>query len=207
MKKKLNGISAGIVLSVCLGFLLVVYAPLELYLPNQNEFWPTIDVLIGPIVFLFCAITILGCMLFIVLRLLGKVPYYIALLLGFAALVSLYIQGNFLVSDLPPFDGTIYNWTTVCPEQIKSIVAWVVPVLVLTPVLLKFKYPLFRKVVFYGSGALLLILALTLTTLVLSTPLKEKGSYLAGTDKNIFNCQKTPIWSSLLWIHWTAHIS
>lgn len=185
MKKKLRGLSAGILLSVCLAFLAAVYAPLELYLPNQSEFWPSIGQLIGPILFLFFLIAALGCLLFTGLRLLGKLPYYIALLLGFGALIGLYIQGNFLTGGLPPFDGTIYDWSAASPERIKSIAAWTVPGVILLFVFLKCKRKLFRKVVFYGSAAVLLILVLTLSSLLLTTPMKEKDAYLTCTSENI----------------------
>lgn len=190
MKKRLRGISAGILLSVCLGFLLGVYAPLELYLPNQSEFWPSLGQLIGPMLLFFFGITVFGCALFIGLRLVGKLPYYIALLLGFGALVSLYIQGNFLTGGLPPFDGTIYDWSAASPERIKSIAAWVLPIAALLVAFLKCKRKLFRKIITYGSGAVLLILVLTLTSLLLTTPTKEDGTYLTSTSQNAMQLSK-----------------
>ena len=184
MKKKLRGISAGIALSVCLGFLTAVYAPLELYLPNQSEFWPTFSQLLGPMLFLFLCVTALGCLAFVGLRLLGKLPFYIALLVGFGVLLSLYIQGNFLTGGLPPFDGTVVDWSAASAERIKSIAAWLIPGAALLVVFLKCKRKLFRKIVSYGSIALLLILVLTLSTLLVTTPLSENDTYLTSTSQN-----------------------
>lgn len=186
IKERMGDISAGILLSVSLCFMLCVYAPLELFLTNQEEFWFDIKTLVFPVILFFAVATVICIVLFLVLRLINKKVYYIGLAAAMVALICSYVQGNFLVGGLPGLDGTAFDWSAASPERIKSIVLWVVAALVIGFVLFKFKEKIFKKVTLIASVCMLLLLSSTLTTLFFTTDIKTNSSRLSITNKNEF---------------------
>lgn len=186
IKDKLSDISAGIILSVSVCFMLCVYAPLELFLTNQEEFWFDIKILIFPVALLFAIVTVASIVLFLILRLINKKVYYIGLALAVIALLCSYVQGNFFVSGIPGLDGTEFDWAAYSPERIKSIVLWVVVALIIGLVLFIFKEKIFKKVTLVASICMLLLLSSTLTTLFFTNDLKTNSSRLSITNKNEF---------------------
>ena len=55
-EKKRAGVLPGLVCAFSLCFLLFIYAPYELYLTNQLEFWFTAGQLLRPALLLFCGV-------------------------------------------------------------------------------------------------------------------------------------------------------
>ena len=193
IKELFGNVVGGFVLSFALSFMLCVYAPLELYITNQSEFWFSIDIMMQPIALLFGYFFAVGFVLFCLLRSIGVLPYRIGLLIGTAALLFLYVQGNFFVSGLPALDGTDFDWSAPSPERVKSIVALLVCIALCTVIFVKFRKTLFDKITLFVSGGLSLMLLLTLTTLLLTTPAEDKagmlgcydiGEYEYSTDEN-----------------------
>ena len=182
-KKRFKGISAGILLSVALSFLLSFYAPIELFVGSQSDFWFGLEPILLVSAMLFGICTGIGIVLFVLLRLIGKWPYRIVLAIGFTVLIVCYIQGNFLVSDLPPLDGTAVDWGAYPAQRFTSIGLLVGIFLILIFLMIKFK-KLFQNIVSWGSAGLTAMLAITLTTLVLSTPITDKEGFLKPTDHN-----------------------
>ena len=40
-------------------------------------------------------------------------------------MIACYIQGNFMIKNLPPLDGTEINWTLYRTETMKSTIMWI----------------------------------------------------------------------------------
>lgn len=186
LKSKLSGISAGLVISAALSFMLSVYAPIELFLAGQDEFWFTIGALIPLTIIMFVISFLVLVAVLVVLRIVGETAYNIGLLITASTFLICYIQGNFLVSGIPSLDGVNFDWNAPSVERIKSIAVSLVVVGVLLFVLLKFKQVIFRKAVLYGALALSVMLAITLSTFALTTPIVEKDGDLVPTGKNDF---------------------
>ena len=186
IKSSLSGIVAGVLLSLSLSFMLCIYAPFELFLTNQSEFWFSISTMVLPAVILFLSASLILILLFVLLRLFGEVPYYIALTFGLGTLVYLYIQGNFFVGGLPSLDGTDFDWSAFSPERIKSIVAFVLCVAAASFLMWKLRGKIFVKVTAAVSGCLALLLAVTLTTLMLTTELEDKAGNLKAYNSGEF---------------------
>ncbi|MDD4699566.1 MAG: hypothetical protein PHV07_04810 [Oscillospiraceae bacterium] len=185
-KKRLNGISAGIILSISICFMLCFYAPLELFLTNQDEFWFDLKTIILPVSLLFVATTIFSIIIFALVRIISKKLYYFSLAAGFTILISCYIQGNFMIGSLPALDGTNIDWSSGIGHRVQSIVLWADIASLVAFIIFKFKIIIFRKVTFIGSLCLLLMLSVTLSTLLLTTNIKDNNYSLSVTDKNEF---------------------
>lgn len=169
---------SGIVLSFALGFMLCVYAPYELFLTNQGEFWFDAGIMAFPAILFFTGVFFLGCTVYVLLRKWGEKPYRIGLAAGLAVLLFCYVQGNFLVSGLPALDGTNFDWSAPSPERIKSIAAIAVSILLCALLLIKFGKTYFEKITLFASGGLALMLVMTMGTMLLTTPIEDKKSDL-----------------------------
>ncbi|MBQ6946580.1 MAG: hypothetical protein IJN42_00905, partial [Clostridia bacterium] len=85
-KKRFKGLLAGIVLALAISFLTTLYAPLELFMGSQSDFWFTLKQLLCSAGLLFlCSFAALS-LLFFFLRLTGKIPYAVGLSLVFSLL-------------------------------------------------------------------------------------------------------------------------
>lgn len=187
MKKKqtIKDIGIGILLSCSISFLLCIYAPMELFLTNTSEFWFSFSSFVPPVIILFLAVFALCALGFIIARLINKKFYEICLIGIFSYLISAYIQGNFFLKNLPPLNGTRIDWNAYPAERLKSILAFVIPFLILLFVLIKFRSDAVKKIISVGSVCFFLLFAVTLTTLALTTNLEKKTSY-ALSEKNEF---------------------
>ncbi len=178
IKQTLCACSSGLVLSFALGFMLCVYAPYELFLTNQGEFWFDAGIMLLPVIMFFAVVFLLLSGVFLLLWKWGETPYRIGLAAGLCVLLFCYVQGNFLVSGLPALDGTNFDWSAPSPERIKSIAAIVVSVALCVFLLIRFRKTHFEKITLFASGGLSLMLALTLGTMLLTTPIEDKTSDL-----------------------------
>ena len=178
IKELKNKLKSAIILSFAISFMLCIYAPYELFLTNQSEFWFGADIMLLPSILFFVCTFVLCFAVLCVLRRLGVTAYITGLALGLAVLVFSYIQGNFLVSGLPALDGTNFDWSAPSPERVKSIAILLVCICAAAFLFIKFRDTLLEKITFYVSGALALMLMLTMVTLVITTPIEDKSREL-----------------------------
>ena len=173
-------------LSLTFCFMIFIFAPLEFYISNADEFWYDAYMLFPFIIkdfFLFFSISIIS---FIVAFLLGKIIYKSILYCYFTCMIACYIQGNYMVEGLPPFDGTEINWSLYQSEIIKSTIMWILVAVVLLVVFILFKFDKFKKIVSYSSIFLLLMLGSTITILSINGDLFAKKQFVKFTKEDQF---------------------
>lgn len=178
-EKRLSGIGTGIVLAACFSFLMFVYAPLELYITNISEFWVKLSELVFPIVALFFLSFIGLTAALIISRLINENFYSVCLAIGFSLLLGAYIQGNFLVKNLPSMDGLNFVWSDYPLERLKSVLAFVLPLIILIIILIKIKSEKFKKIVSVASTCFIILFVITLTTLFITTDTKKSDAVIA----------------------------
>ena len=100
---------AAVAVSVC--FLLFIYAPLELFVTNQLEFWFTAGQLLPHALGLFALGLALLLLVFFALRRFAPALCPWAVALGLLVLVCCWIQGSFLVAHLPGMNGAAVDAT------------------------------------------------------------------------------------------------
>lgn len=184
-KDRMSGIGLGIMLAAALSFLLTVYAPLEMFLGSQEDFWFGLAPL-GKVCLTLFAICFAGLViLFFLLRLWGKLPLSIGLAVGLTLFCACYIQGNFMVANLPSIDGTAVDWNAYPLQRWLSVSLFVLLFALLLFLLIKFK-KVFEKTVLFVSAGLTAMLVITLSTLMLTTSIIDKEGYLRPTDKGDF---------------------
>lgn len=175
----------GIILAISCCFMLFFYAPLELYFTNKKEFWYDIYTLAPVMLVVFLAMAVLGSILFLVLYCISKKLYQAGLVAVFIALVASYIQGNYLIRNLPPLDGSTVDWSRYSGERIKSIVLWVV-VAAAVLILIKFiRMKKFYSVVKIVPVCVFLMLGVTLATVCMTNQGFERKLQKSVTDENL----------------------
>lgn len=160
-------------------FMLLVYAPLNIYLSNANDFsFDTLDVLkfmlpLAAAAFLICALL---CLL---ISKAGRKLSSVAELAAFTALVACFLQGNFFASWLPTLDGSVIDWSAFGPQRFVSLTLWLLPLAVSFAVLKKFGADGLARLSSLSGKILFAYLALTLSLTMISSP------YLAKDKKGI----------------------
>lgn len=167
-KMKIEGLSAfrefkeGVILTVALSFLWCVFSPLDLYFNNQSEFWFDIYILLPTVLVMFMVGILVGTGLLLMLFLFHRRIYHIGVILYLIFFICSYIQGNFLVNNLPRLDGSSFDWGEFSAERVKSLILWCVVIVAVTMLL---KYLHLRKMYFvikYVSGGITGMLIITL---------------------------------------------
>ncbi len=201
-------------LSLTFCFMLFIYAPLELYVNNIEEFWYDAFVLFPFIIkdfFFFLAVSVV---LFGVAYLLAKIVYEIALYSYFVCMIACYIQGNYMVKGLPPLDGTDIHWEWYRPEMIKSTIMWAVVAVICLIGFLVLKYDKVKKAVSYVSIFMGLMLAVTITVLSVNGDIFTKKQYEKfnkldqfemSTDTNFVIVMLDAIDEECFWQVWEQH--
>lgn len=174
----------GIIISFACSFLVCLYAPLELFFSNRDEFWFDIYVL-GPIVLgMFFFTAAISMIVLAVLYFINKKIYHIGILLEFAGLVCTYIQGNFMVGNLPPTDGTDVDWSKYTVSTVISVVMWIVVIAALLVLTKIFSAKKVISVINVVAGCLSLMLLVTLTTVCINNDGFSKKTNLTVTEKS-----------------------
>ena len=121
---------------------------------------------------------------YIVLWLIHPVAYRIGLAGGFIALICTYVQGNFMVKNLPPLDGSTIDWGNYTALRTEGIILWTVVAVITAAMCIFLKKELFTKTVMYLSTCLTLMLLVTAVSVTLTSGvLQEKAHYQIGADK------------------------
>jgi len=181
-KERMSGMGGALLLSAALAFLVSIYAPIELFCGSQEDFWFEIGDLLPACGVLFLSIFAGAFLILFLLRLWGKTPLAIGLAVVLTLFAGGYVQGNFLVSKLPPLDGTKVDWNADPVQRFTSIALFVLLLAVLLFLCLKFRN-VYNKTVLFLGGGLTAMLLITFVTLLLSTRFIDKSGQLRPTDR------------------------
>lgn len=175
---------SSIALSIVTCFMFFIYAPLELYFTNKDDFWFDIWVLLPIMVCVFlisASVCVIG---FFLLYKVSVKLYNTAAAVLFIVFLCSYVQGNFMVKYLPVMNGKMIDWNQYASEgRMQSVVLWIV---VVVAVLLMIKllhmnrmYTIIRVV----SICMLLMLTVTLFTVCMTNSgLESKTNVCVTTD-------------------------
>ncbi len=183
MKILKNNITNIVLVVLAFVFNIIIFAPIEIYFTNKNEFWFNLK----DIIFIIIPLAII---FFIVLFLLGiffkNKKKNIFLKIVFILTVALYIQGNFLNFGYGVLDGSKINWTAMIGKGLINTAIWMSIILFLCA-FKKFKkednFKLFSSIV---SIFVILIEIVTVSTLIFANKNDFKSSY-GLSNENIFN--------------------
>lgn len=178
--------AAGVWLSAAACFMLFLYAPLELLLTNQDEFWFDAYILAPLMLVVFGIGFVVSVFLFAILGKLHERLYWFGLAVGFIAFIGLYVQGNFLAAGLPSLDGEPIDWSLYTGERVKSVIAWAIVAAVVTTLFCKLRRETFAQLVRIVSIGMTLMLCATLLILAITNRGFSKKPSMSVTTENMF---------------------
>lgn len=98
-------------------FMLFVYEPVLMYATNIDDLWFDFDAMIVPVLIVFFIFLVIGILLCTMVYYINKVfskritVYKFIAMAGSLLFFALYVQGNWLIKNLPPLDGAVINWS------------------------------------------------------------------------------------------------
>ena len=188
------------VISFVFAFMVWLYEPITMYMLNVHDFWVDLHIVFKPLLEMSLAMFLGGSLLFTLIYFINKkfskelTFYDICVTIFFLVFICMYIQGNFLASDLPSLDGTKVKWGSYPVQNAISISMWVGAFAVTIFLGIKFKFknivsktPLvcFAVFVMLTSSAIASIRPHTWEKKSTAVPTKENYD-LASTDQNLF---------------------
>lgn len=185
-KRSIKDFVPALLVSLAASFMIMVFAPIEIYYSNQDQFWFEIKQLIPVVICLFMIFLVVSLVVLGVLFLINQKAYNVGIILYLIAFLSTYIQGNFLVKNLPGLDGTQPVWKDYISEDIKTIIVWGVVSAIVIAFAVKFKSQKLRNAISIVSVCIFLMIAVTLVTVVLTTKVTDKDYEMVVTDKDEF---------------------
>lgn len=176
----------GVLMAAAISFLLFLYAPVDLYCSNIDEFWFDFDVLLRMAAMMFGISLVTLTLLYLLAAWIHPYLYRIGLAVGLAVLLITYVQGNFLVGNLPVLDGTSISWEDYSALQTESVILCIVVLAIVVLLFLLLKKQLFGKACMYISTCLSLMLLVTAITEVFGSDALEPKLKLQISTKNEF---------------------
>lgn len=195
---------SGSIITLALCFMLFLYAPLELFFSNRDEFWFDVYILLPVLIITFLAFTITSIGILRFLYIVHIKLYQAGLVIYFIAFICSYIQGVFLVSNLPPLDGTAVDWNQYMPEQVISLFLWIA-VTVIVLILIKFMHmEKFYKVVNWVGGCISFMLLTALISVCVTNEGYIRKMNLLVTNENQYEMSEDTNFIILLLDAWDS---
>lgn len=184
MKKTKKEVINSIIIILTFTFNIIVFAPIEIFYTNKNDFWFKLADILPVIIALFAIVTIL---LGVVAILLKNKKKEIFLKIIFVLTLGLYIQGNFLNFGYKVLDGSEIQWNLMIGKGMINTAIWIL-IISLPYIFTKLKKEKqYKKISVICSIFILLIEIITLLVLGLS---ERKGDNIELVNKDIFNLSK-----------------
>ena len=178
-----------ITLSGC--FMVCIYAPLDLYFNNKNEFWFNGSTLSAQLIRLFCYAVPAVLLVYLVSRLISKKLYTGVLFITLTAFICSYIQGNFRIANLPPMDGSPVDWTIFTTENCITLIIWVIITALLAFIYKYVRAKGFRSVVIIISCVLSAVLSISLFSAYMSSRHIVKNNIIVSSTDHEFDVSDT----------------
>ncbi len=171
-------------------FMHLLYEPLLLYINNVADFWFDISTMFKMSFFWFAILLLIILIIlntvYFLNRNKNKKIFNTCVIILFVIFICSYIQGNFLVGNLPLLDGKSIAWNNYIGDWIISVILWIVVIL---GVIFAIKKKSLKKVLMYSgfiSIAIFLMLSSSLLTQYIANHESLDKDFISiTTTKNI----------------------
>lgn len=181
----ISRMASGILLAFASSFMLMFYAPLELYLNNIDEFFFDLNALLPVLLKMFLLLFVVLLVFLMIANLIHKKLYYLVLWIGIVLFVVFYIHGNLFAGPLPPMDGKTIVWSEYTIYMIISVVIIIAVILLFFFLWKKLSHASFLKMISIISVVTVLILSITTVTLIIKNNGFKHKIQTVSTNKNI----------------------
>ena len=183
------------IISFVFCYMLFVYEPLMMYCTNKDDFWFDFGIMAGPVSGIFLSIFASSAALLTTIYFLSEKVARVVLTAAFTVFIALYIQGNFLIKDLPALDGSEIDWGVYAADNLITLGICVV---LAAGVSFAVKKLGLERLVIYAAGVSLAVFAMLTVSLVTTSVnndlFQSKNNLIstaekfnaASSDKNFF---------------------
>lgn len=175
------------ILSFVIAFTIFIYEPIVLYAANKTDLWFDFMTMLRPVFILFTASLIGLIVFFTIVKKLSKKDkvYNIILTISFIVYFASYIQGNYLLKDLPALDGTTIVWKGFLLQNLITLFIWIILIVTYILTIKKYKFENVLKVSSKVVIAVFIMLAVSSTSTLLTTKKMFMKKYpILVTERN-----------------------
>lgn len=177
---------SGILAIVAFIFNLLIFAPIEIYCTNEQEFWFDLSDILP--VILILSVIVMG-VLFLILKLIKKNKRHIFVRVLTILTIGLYIQGNFMNFGYGKLDGRVILWNEMILKGVINTAIWLV-IIAFSFCIKKFRNKeFFNMFAAVTSIAIILIQVSTLSVLLINKD-NSNSKNIGLVNTNIFNFSK-----------------
>lgn len=175
------------------GFMFFIYEPIAMFSTNIDDFWFDIHMMIKPNLLFYGIYFLSVFLIFFIVYAVNKHfseklhIYKGFVLLSFVALIVLYIQGNFLIGNLPQIDGTEIDWGSHAKDVIISLVMIITVSGIAIFTMYRFKYDKVVKVHCFIMFTIFFMLSTSLVGLLTKENVLEKKAIIVTTTADNIN--------------------
>jgi len=182
--KKYMNLTTWFIVDFAICFMLCVFAPIDAFYANKDEFWFNLGQMVLVSIITFFALFIILCGISIVINKCKFSDYVFAYFIGL--FVYLYIQGNYIPRNYGVLNGTDIDWVSYKGYAVASIVLGAICIGFCTVLILKFRQHIF-KVGRAVAIFIVLIQGVTLGTLMIQNGFSDTTNLMITTDKDYFD--------------------
>lgn len=182
LRLKIKDCVPGVLLSLAFAFLLILYAPVSIYMLNMDEFAYDFRDLFSMLWKPFVIFFIVGSAVFFMLRLIGRKSFFLALGVGFVAFICTYMQGTFLSGNLPALNGDPIVWGRYDYLRYISIALWVVAGILCVFSFRKLGCGKTSAIIKYASAFIFFMLLVSLALTGFSGGFRRKSNFVPTYD-------------------------
>lgn len=197
-KAYLHELLPAYIITFVFSYMVFVFEPILMYCTNQLDFWFDLLLMLPPMLLGFAAVFV-GCAAVITAVYAankaiakGKEPvvYRILTLVLFFVFFATYLQGNFFAGGLPALDGSEIDWNGFGKYNVTTIIVWVELCLLAVIFAVKFGLKRLLKYVTIATGAVFIMLTVSLITEMISWNAFARKDAIITTNTNFDSISK-----------------
>jgi len=188
--KMLKKLIPAYILSFVIAFTIFVNEPVVLYASSKNDLWFDFMTMIKPVTILFIISFLLLSIFYTIVKILSKKDkvYNIILVISFIIYFASYIQGNYMLKDLPGLDGTTIVWTGFLAQNLITLFIWAILIITYILTIKKFKFESVIKVSSKVALVVFIMLLVSCASTIFTTKKMFMKKYpILVTDMNYAN--------------------
>lgn len=178
------------ILSFVIAFTIFVNEPVVLYASSKNDLWFDFMTMIKPVTILFILSFSFLSIIYTIIKILSKKDkvYNIILVISFIIYFASYVQGNYMLKDLPGLDGTTIVWTGFLAQNLITLFVWITLIVTYILTIKKYKFESVIKVSSKVTLVVFIMLLVSCTSTIFTTKKMFMKKYpILVTDMNYTN--------------------
>ena len=173
----------GLLIALLGSFMIFLFAPVQQYVRNTDDFIYDIYDLIKMIFPVWLGAFLIVFALLCLVRVISEKLYLRALAVCLWLVFSMYVEGNFLSGYIPALTGKEIDWTKFPVERVYSVILWVLAASAAAAAVFLMKKEKFLSLISYVGGFGTVMLVLTLVFSLNGEALRDKEDfYASGKD-------------------------